>query len=373
MAYDVVVVGGGVIGLSIAWRVAEREMRVLVLERAAPGAGSSGRGVGGIRQQFATPINIALSRLSQPTFTALGERIGLCRHGYLYLALEEATHEDLWRRAELQRAHDVPVELLDPEEIRARFPYLRVDDVHGAAFCALDGYAMPALVLAAYLEHARGAGAEITEGVEVTSIRTTGGRAGGVETSAGTIATSHVVDAAGPWARHVAALAGVDVPVVPLKRQVWLSAPTVAAPGTAPMTIDSDTGWHFRPREGSLLFAMPGGETPGDERLDLDPALADRMLAGAHHRLPAFREELARGWAGLYEVTPDGHPILGMAEALPGFYLACGFSGHGLMHSPAAGLLLAALIGGEEPAVDISPLALGRFAQGRLLGDGSLL
>jgi len=373
MAYDVVVIGGGVIGLSIAWHVAERGMRVLVLERATAGAGSSGRGVGGIRQQFATPINIALSQLSLPIFAALGDRIGLRRHGYLYLALTEAARGDLWRRAELQRGHDVPVETLDPEEIRARFPYLRVDDVHGAAFCALDGYAMPVLVLAAYLDHARAAGAEIAEGVEVTGIRTRGGRVTGVETHAGTIAAIHVVDAAGPWARQVAALADVDVPVVPLKRQVWLSAPTAGAPATAPLTIDSDTGWHFRPREGGLLFAMPGGETPGDERLDLDPALPERMLAGARHRLPGFREELARGWAGLYEVTPDGHPILGTVDALAGFYLACGFSGHGLMHSPAAGLLLAALIGGEPPPVDISPLALARFGQGRLLGDGSLL
>jgi sarcosine oxidase subunit beta len=195
----------------------------------------------------------------------------------------------------------------------------------------------------------------------------------GVETSGGIFAAPRVVDAAGPWAAQVAALAGLEVPVVPLKRQVWLTEPTTAVPATAPLTIDSDTGRHVRPREGALLFAMPGGEHPGDERLELDLALADRMVAAGKHRLPALTEGPARGWARLYEVTPDAHPILGLVGTVPGFYLACGFSGHGLMHSPAVGVVLAAQICGEAPPIDISPLSLDRFSAGRLLGDGNVL
>lgn len=373
MRYDAIVIGGGVIGLSIAWRLGERGARTLLLERDVLGAGTSSRGVGGFRQQFTTPINIALSRLSLPVFQALGAEIALCQHGYLYLALSDAERRTLHRRVALQHSYAVPVEWLEPDEIHARFPYLAVDDVRGAAFCAADGYLTPALLLAAYARRARATGVQIAEGVAVVGIHTVGGRVTGVETSQGPFDAPVVVNATGPWAAHIAAMVGVDVPVVPLKRQVWLSEPTTAVPPTAPLTIDADTGWHFRPRDGALLFAMSGGEQPGDERLDLDLGLAEQLLAGAAHRLPGARIELARGWAGLYEVTPDAHPVLGMARQLHGFYLACGFSGHGVMHSPAVGLLMAALICGDAPALDVNVLALDRFVNGQLLAEASVL
>lgn len=373
MRYDAIIIGGGVIGLSVAWRLAERGVRAIVLERNTIGAGSSSRGVGGVRRQFTTPINIALSQLSLPVFSDLGESIEFHQHGYLYLALSNKTLAALRRHTELQRACGAPVELLSPDEVHARCPYLRIDDVRGAAFCSSDGYVTPELVIPAYAERARAAGAAIAEGVEVTGIRMAQGYVDGVSSNAGVFEAPVVVNAAGPWAAHIAALAGIDLPVVPLKRQVWLVGPTNAVPPTAPLTIDADTGWHFRPRQGGLLFAMPGNEQLGDERLDLDMDLAQRMFKHGRRRLPDLRAGLARGWAGLYEMTPDLHPVLGMAKSLPGFYLACGFSGHGLMHSPAAGLLLAALICGEQPAVDIAPLALERFSTGQLLKDESLL
>lgn len=373
MSYDAIVIGGGLIGLSVAWQLGVRGVQTLLLERATPGAGSSSRGVGGIRQQFATHINIALSRLSLPLFVELGERIAFRQHGYLYLALSEDTSRALRDRVDFQQSAGVPVELLDPGTIRDQFPYLQTVDVVSAAFCASDGYANPALALGYYAEQARAAGVTLNEGVTVTGIRSVGHRVTGVTTSAGAYAAAIVVNAAGPWAAQVAALAGIDLRVQPLKRQVWLTGPTDAVPPTAPMTIDADTGWHFRPQDGALLLAMAGDEQPGDESLDVDPTLGEQMLVRARHRIPALTAGLSHGRAGHYEITPDAHPVLGMAEDLEGFYLACGFSGHGFMHSPAAGMLLAAAICGETPAVDIAPLALSRFRRGELLGDGAVL
>ena len=373
MSYDAIVIGGGLIGLSVAWRLGTRGVRTLLVERGTLGAGTSSRGVGGIRQQFDTPINIALSQLSLPVFIELGEQIAFQQHGYLYLALSAATAARLRQRAARQHAYNVPVEVWETGAIRARFPYLNIADIHGGTFCAGDGYADPKSALAAYAVHARANDVRIVEGVMVTRVRTVHGRVAGVTTDAGEFDAPVVVNAAGPWAAQIAATAGVAVPVVPLKRQVWLTAPTTAAPATAPLTIDADTGWHFRPRDGRLLLAMAGDEVPGETALDLDPALAERMLEHGRQRLPGLTVGLERGWAGLYELTPDAHPVLGMAAELPGFYLACGFSGHGFMHSPAAGILLAAQICGERAALDISSLAPERFRAGRLLGSGEVL
>jgi sarcosine oxidase subunit beta len=230
-----------------------------------------------------------------------------------YLTLSAHRDAVLRQRAAFQQAHGVPVAHLDPDAVRVRFPYLRADDMHGATFCAADGYLMPSLLLAAYLEQARGAGAQIAEGVPVTGIRITSGRVVGVETTAGMFAAPRIVDAAGPWSAQIGALADPEVPVVPLKRQVWLTEPTTAAPATAPLTIDSATGRHVRPREGALLFAMPGGEHPGDERLALDAALAERMLAPA--RIACRRSR--KGWRVVGPGCTKSRPMCIRSSAWP--------------------------------------------------------
>ncbi len=365
MSYDAIVAGGGLVGLSVAWQLGVRGVKTLLLERTSIGAGTSARGMGSFTQQLETDILIALSQLSLPILKQLGRRIDFHQSGYLSVALSAQTDVMLREQVDFQRAHGVPVEFESPDTLRERFPYVQTGDVVSAAFCHLDGYAWPQHAIRAFAEEARAYGVDMLEGITVTGVQTVAGRVAGVETNRGAFHAPVVVNAAGPWAMQVAAMAGVAVPVVPLKRQIWHTEPTDAVPADAPLLIEVDTGWYMRPYEGGLLLAMASAEQPGDESLELDIVHAERMLRHARQRLPAFGGELSQGWggwAGLYAVTPDEHPILGPSDTLPGFYLACGFGGYGFMHAPAAGLLLAALICGETPAVDIAPLGLERFA-----------
>ena len=382
---EVVIIGGGVIGMSVARHLALAGCtNVVVLDRAHTGSGSSSKGVGGFRQQFDTEINVRLSRLSLPTLVELGEEIELRQNGYLYLALSDEALARLHIKADRQRGWGVPVELLAPDEVRARFPYLRTDDVRGAAFCALDGYARPPLAVAAYAREALARGVEVAENAAVIAFELApdgeGQRVEALVTTQGRIAAGHVVLAAGPQAAQVAALAGQSLPVTPLKRQTFATPPWNGAPDS-PLTIDEDTGFHFRPEGDGLRLAMSGGETPGVEDFTVDMALGARAMERAIHRLPGLRAafggatpEAASGKAGLYEMTPDAHPILGPAPGVAGLFYACGFSGHGFMHSAAAGLLIAELITqGRATSLDIAPLSVTRFAEGRLLGEGSTL
>jgi sarcosine oxidase subunit beta len=382
---EVVIIGGGVIGMSVARHLALAGCAdVVVLERAHIAAGSSSKGVGGFRQQFDTEINARLSQLSLPTLLELGEQIELRQRGYMYLALSEESLARIRAKAERQRAWGVPVELLSADEVRARCPYLHTADVLGAAFCTLDGYARPPLAVAAYAREAAARGVEVVEGAAVTAFELAPGgdgqRVEALVTTRGRIAARHVVLAAGPWAAQVAALAGQKLPVTPLKRQTFATPPWGGAPD-APLTIDEDTGWHFRPEGDALRVALSGGETPGVEDFTIDPELGRRAMAGAIHRLPGLRAafgdgapEPASGKAGLYEMTPDAHPILGPAPGVAGLIYACGFSGHGFMHSAAAGQLIAELITqGHTTSLDIAPLSVTRFAEGRLLGEGNTL
>jgi sarcosine oxidase subunit beta len=382
---EVVIIGGGVIGMSVARHLALAGCTdVVVLDRAGAGSGSSSKGVGGFRQQFDTEINARLSQLSLPTLVELGEQIELRQNGYMYLALSNESLARIRAKAERQRAWGVPVELLSTDEVRARMPFLNAGDVLGAAFCALDGYARPSLAVAAFAREAAARGAQVVEGAAVTAFELApdgdGQRVEALVTSQGRIAARHVVLAAGPQAAQVAALAGQALPVTPLKRQTFTTPPWNGAPD-APLTIDDDTGFHFRPEGDGLRLAMSGDEVLGVEDFTVDPELGRRIMLHAIHRLPSLRTAFgdappapATGRAGLYEMTPDAHPILGPAPGVAGLFYACGFSGHGFMHSAAAGRLTAELITqGRATSLDIAPLSVTRFVEGRLLGEGKTL
>lgn len=370
---DIVIVGGGVVGLSIAYHLALKKAgRIVLFEKGQLGEGSTSRCVGGIRTQFSTEINIRFSLESVKTFDRFQEEFGIDpefrRIGYLFLATTKEEMEVFRVNAELQRRFSIPVELLDQEEIRRRWGYLRTDDVWGGAFCSWDGYAGPSEVLSGFASGARRLGVSIREGEEVIAVRVEKGKVQGVQTTKDRVNAGIVVNAAGPFASAVGKLAGVDVPVKPLRRQIFVTAPFRLTDGTIPLTIDFHRGWYFRQEVDGLLLSGPLDKEPSFN-LSTDYEAMIEAAENATYRVPALEKaQIARGWAGLYEISPDNHAILGPHPALKGFILANGFSGHGFQHSPAVGKVTAELIvDGKAETIDISPLSIERFEKGELI------
>jgi sarcosine oxidase subunit beta len=366
---EIIVIGGGVVGVSIAYHLARRGARgVLLLEREAMlGTGSTGACAGGFRYQFSSEINVRLSQISIPALLRFREEIGvpltLNQDGYLFLLTREADVSAFRESLALQRRLTVPVEWLGPEEAAALVPALEVRDVLAATYGPADGIADPAGVTQGYAAGARRLGATIETGSEVREIRVEGGRVRGVRTAREVIAAPVVVNAAGPWAAPVARLAGLELPVRPSRRHVVTTRPFPGAPSRHTLVIDFASTFYFHRESGGLLFGMSREEPDGFDT-SVDPDFVSRIVEVGLRRFPPLGEAaLGRSWAGLYEMTPDAHPILGEAPDLPGFFLANGFSGHGFQHAPAVGLLLSeAILEGKATTLDIAPLGLARFA-----------
>lgn len=376
---DVVIIGGGVIGASIAYHLTQRGVRdVLVLERDRLGSGSTSRNAGGIRLQFSTEINVRMSQRSLPALLRFEEEMGIDplfrQVGYLFLVTEAADVAPFERSLELWRRLDVPAARLEPEQVATIFPELAVADVRFATFCPADGHADPNSILQGYVARAREGGARFEEGVDVTAIERDGDRVAAVRCGERRIACQTVVDAAGAWAGEVAALAGVSVPIVPLRRQIFITNPVPGFDRDFPMTIEFASGLYLHHDSGGVLLGMadPRDSAGFDDRVNWDflPEVVERGLA----RLPLLeRATIRTGWAGFYEDTPDKHAILGRVPGLEGFVCAAGFSGHGLMHAPATGELIAELICGVPPSLDIAPLRLTRFAEGDLVIEHNVI
>lgn len=388
---DVVIIGGGIVGASVAFHLAERGCTdVLILEReAAQGLGSTGRATGGVRAQFATAINIRMSLYSIEFFARFEEATGYaCGYepaGYLFVATSEAQFDYLKRTRERQLAAGLSnVELFGADECARLVPGLRTDDVTGGSFCPTDGFIAPLRVLGGFTARAVERGVRVRTETEVTGIEVEGGRVARVRTTRGHISTRVVVNASGAWAAETARLAGVEIPVVPLRRQLVSARPAAPLPEGLPMVIDMSNGFHFRPEARELetpgvLLAWPDdAETPGF-KTDFDPAFTEKVFRRARVRMPhllagaTLNESRCR--AGLYELTPDHHAIIGEAPGVRGLFLANGFSGHGVMHSPATGRILAELIlEGRASLLDVSALGAERFAAGgQLLAETSVL
>ena len=376
---EVVIVGGGVIGASIAHHLATKGVTdVVVLERDTLGSGSTSRNAGGIRLQFSTEINVRLSQLSIEKIERFADEIGvdpdLHQVGYLFLITTDDDAAVFERSLELWRRLGVPAERVDRDGVRALFPEVRVDDVRFGTFCAKDGYCDPTSLLHGYVARARDRGVRFVEGEPVIAITHENGRVTGVRTASREIATATVVDAAGPWAAKVAALAGVELPITPLRRQIFVTEVVPGLEHDFPLTVEMATGFYCHRESGGVLMGMADpNDGPGyDDSLNWDflPALVERAL----DRIPLLeRANVKTGWAGLYEDTPDKHPILGAVDGLEGFLCAAGFSGHGLMHAPIAGQLLAELIVDGRPSLDITPLALSRYARGDLIREHNVI
>lgn len=381
---DVVIIGGGIVGSSVAWHLTQAGCRnVLVLERESQqGLGSTGKSMGGVRAQFSTAVNIRMSLYSIPVFAAFdeitGHPSGYKSHGYLFVATAAGHLDYLRRNYERQAALGLRgVELLGPEEVIRRVPQLRCDDILGGSFCATDGFVDPYSVMKGFMAAACERGATLRRGVEVAGIDVDARGVAGVRTSQGSIASRTVVNAAGPWAAQVARMAGIDLPVAPLRRMLVPTEPFPGLPERLPMVIDMATGFHFRPEGLGLLMAWNDPEETPGFKTAFDPAFIEKILTRAVSRVPCFEElqvNPRRAWAGLYEVTPDHHAIIGPAPGVPGLFFVNGFSGHGVMHSPASGRLAADLIlDGASSLLDARDLDMARFAEGRMLEETAVL
>lgn len=375
---DVVVVGGGVVGVSVAYHLAAAGAgSVMLLERADQlGTGSTGACAGGFRHQFSSEINILLSLASVPMITGFSEEHGLpldvSQDGYLFMVRSEDSWEKFQASVELQRSLGVAVEVLTPEDAATLIPGISLEGMVGATFGPRDGIADPSGLTLGYATVARRAGVHIQTGVEVVGIDTSGDRVAGVSTSKGPVAAPVVVNAAGPWAGQLASTAGIDLPVEPIPRQVVVTGAFPGVPPRRTLVIDADTTFYFH-REGEGVLMGMGGQ---DEKPSLDTPvdesfIAEELLPTALRVFPPLeRADLRHRWAGLYEMTPDRHPIIGEAPGVEGLYLANGFSGHGFQHAPVAGKLMAEMIlEGRASTVDVSSLGLERFSRGPVVPE----
>lgn len=381
---EVVIIGGGIVGSSIAYHLTASGCKdVLVIEReTAQGKGSTGKSMGGVRAQFSTPVNIQMSLYSIPFYARFDEQLGYPAdyrpQGYLFCATNEKQLAYLQTNYKKQVEMGLKnVRLVSADEIRSQFPLLRADDIIGGSFCSTDGFVDPYSAMMGFMSWAADHGATLWKHTQVFGIRHNHDGIFEVETTRGTVSSHKIVDAAGPWAAEIAHMAGVDLPVEPLRRMLVPTEPFDQFPHTAPMIIDMSNGFHFRPESlGFLLAWNDPEETPGF-KTDFEPSFIEKILTRAADRVPIF-ENLAvnpkRAWAGLYEMTPDHHPILGEASGVPGFFLANGFSGHGVMHAPATGKILSDLmLTGKTDLIDASLLNLSRFAEGRMIHETAVL
>lgn len=381
---DVVIIGGGIVGSSVAYHLTEQGCRnVIVLEREShQGKGSTGKSMGGVRAQFSTAVNIQMSLYSIPFYASFDERLGhpagYRAQGYLFLATTEAHLQYLASNMEKQRAMGLTsVEKLSWEEVANRYPQLRTDDVLGGNFCSTDGFVDPYSAMNGFMAKASEQGARLWRGTEVTGIALDHEGIAAVQTSRGAISTRKVVNAAGPWAACIAAMANIDLPVKPLRRMLVPTEPFGEYPHTAPMTIDMSNGFHFRPEGLGFLMAWNDPEETPGYKMDFEPSFIEKILERAANRVPCFEHVAVnpkKAWAGLYEMTPDRHPILGAVPEVPGFFCANGFSGHGVMHAPATGKIVSDLVlKGETDLIDASLLDLQRFTEGREIRETAVL
>jgi sarcosine oxidase, subunit beta len=368
---SVVVVGGGVIGTSIAFHLAEAGVEdLLLIERDELGSGSTSKAAGGVRAQFSDPLNIQLGARSLQAFAEFGERPGqeidFRRVGYLFLLSRPEDVAVFERSIRLQNRLGVPSRLIDPGEAGRLSPLVDVDGLLAGAFSPDDGLATPEAVVQGYAAGARRHGARVVTGCELLEVRLRDDAIRAVVTSGGTVETTALVCAAGAWSPTVGAMVGVDLPVTPYRRQVLLTEPMPGLPDRLPMTIDLASTFYFHREGPGLLLGMSLDDEPPGFNLDRDDAWIPRLAEVIARRAPSLADVgVAGGWAGVYEVTPDHNALIGEAPRPARLLYATGFSGHGFLQGPAVGEVVRDLFLGRRPPVDVSPLAVDRFHRGR--------
>jgi sarcosine oxidase subunit beta len=373
---DIVIIGGGVMGASAAYHLAARGMKnIILLEKEQFfGQGATGRCAGGVRYQFATGINIRLSMASLPMLEhfkdEIGEEINYRRCGYLFVLSNELDLAAFKENVRVQHQLGIQTEWLTPDEICKRLPLMHFEDALAGTFHAKDGLVDPNSVVMGYIKAADKLGARAFNNVEVTGIRLSGDRVECVETSLGSIETRLILNAAGPWSAQIGQMVGVHIPIQPVRRQMFTTTPLPELPPDFPFVVDFAQSLYFHREGEGLLIGMSNPNEQAGFNQNVDKEFEMVNLAAAISRMPLVEKAgMVSHWAGLYEITPDAHPIFGRT-AKEGFYLVAGFSGHGFMHGPISGKLMAELIlDGRFSSVDVSMLDLARFEEGRLIQE----
>lgn len=369
---DIAVIGAGVIGLSIAYHLALRDnsRRIIVIEREKfPGMGSTAQCTGGIRYQFSSRANIMLTKISMPCFlrfpAEMGYPIYFRQRGYLFLSARRESISVFGRNLSLLSEMDIPAEHVRPNQLAARYPFLKTDDLVGGAFCALDGYADPYGVCQGYLQQARRLGVKFYCEEEVTGVDLSGDEITGLTTTRRKVRCPVVVNAAGPHLPYIGGT-GLVIPAGPYRRQVYVCSPVEGIPGSIPLVVDMDSGFYVHAeKNGTLLLGGTDRDSSPGLNTDVNWSLLDGFIEAATARIPTLAEgRLVRAYVGIRSLTPDYHGIMGQAPGIRGYYLAGGFAGNGFMHSPAIGQIMALLIlDGECPLMDISPFSPDRFGK----------
>lgn len=376
-AGECVIVGGGVVGCSLAYHLAAAGMRPLLLDRGDFGAGSTARCAGGVRQQFTTEVNVRVGMLSRRLLERFDDEIGatadLREIGYLFVATDPGQLAQFERNVVMQRAAGLEdVRMVGRDEIAELVPDLRITDVLGGTYCPSDGLAGPNEVTSGYVAAARRLGATVLEGVGVEAVHRDGDHVTGVTAGGIRIAAPMVVDCAGPHAAEVGRMAGVEVPVRPYRRHIFITE-TFALRRSPPFTVDMRTSFYFHPEGDGLLLGMGDPGEPSSFDTSVDWSFLEHLVEHATARLPALEGAAIRtGWAGLYEVSPDHQAIVGESE-VRGLWLCCGFSGHGFMQAPAVGRLLAQQITGATTDIDLAPFSPDRFARGGSIPETAVI
>lgn len=378
MRPDVLIIGGGVIGCSIAYHLTQRGCKnVVVLERHTIGSGSTAKAAGGIRQQFSCESNVRLAMYSVDFFEHFHERLGLApdeggvdfhQVGYLFLLSTQEELTTFQHNAAFQRQLGLPVEVLTPEQVGKRWPWLQVSDLVGATYCPTDGYGSPHEVTQAFARRARQQGAHFIEETAVRAIKREGTRIVAVETKRGTFSPGIVVGCAGAWSGELGRMADVEIPVQPLRRMCFTTDPFDAIPHNAPMTIEMHNTFHFRPEGTGFMLGTSDQHEPFSFDTTVNWAWLNTVVEDAIKRVPIFEHaRIHQGWAGSYETSPDHNAILGPIPGVENFLVATGFSGHGFMQSPATGMVISEFIlDGEARTIDVNDLSIERFSTGRL-------
>lgn len=365
---DAVVIGGGIIGVAVAFYLARKKFGQVVLVEKEPftGAGSTTKAAGGIRAQFSTKTNIEMSMLSEKMFANFKEETGsealFDQVGYLFLLSDDADVKTYTKHYELQRSLGLNVQLLKPSEIVQCAPHVRLDDIQLGTFCHDDGLGDPSEFLRGYESAIRKMGVDVELECDVTGFGKSGDKLTSVRTSKGEIQTPWVINCAGAWAGEIGKLAGADVKVEPYKRMCVTTGELAFVQPFFPMVVDVKSGLYFHKESKGLLLGWADKSVKPGFDVSTDPDYVDTIIEKALDRIPQLETaEIANQWAGLYETTPDHQAIIGHDAEVGGMFHVTGFSGHGFMHAPAAGLVTAEILCGEKPTIDISPLSPTRF------------